>query len=171
MLPCIRRPRHRVLSLVALGLLVACDADPREVGLPGEGGHGHHHAAPHGGCLLVLGDEVAHVELLADPETGWLRLWVLDAHAQNAVRLQQERIPLRLLTDGTEHSITLQGVARALTGESANDTSEFEAHVVELKGAKRIVAWIDSLTVRGVRFEALEFRLSPDSEEGLQESR
>jgi len=50
---------------VAAALVLPARAEDKE-----EGGHEHH--APHGGTLVVFGDEAAHVELVLDPKTGAL---------------------------------------------------------------------------------------------------
>ena len=48
---------------------------------------GHEHVAPHGGALVELGEELAHLELVHDPTTGTLTAYVLDGEAEQAVRV------------------------------------------------------------------------------------
>ena len=50
--------------------------------------HGHVHTAPHGGTLVELGNHAYNVELLRDPATGKLTAWILDAHAENFIRIK-----------------------------------------------------------------------------------
>ena len=44
-------------------------------------GHGHHHVAPHGGTLVVFGNEFAHLELVLDLSVGKLDAYFLDGMA------------------------------------------------------------------------------------------
>ena len=57
---------------------------------------GHHHDAPHGGTLVVFGEEFAHIELLLEKKTGKLTCYVLDGEAKNGVRISQEKIKLNI---------------------------------------------------------------------------
>ena len=56
----------------------------------------HHHTAPHGGALVVLGEEFAHVEFVLEekrPENSLV--YVLDSEAEKPVRLSQKTIELK----------------------------------------------------------------------------
>jgi hypothetical protein len=115
--------------------------------------HGHHHAAPRGGTLVELGDEFAHLELLFDPASGRLAVYVLDGEAERAVRVAHESLRLRLdATAADADAESLAAVAGVLTGETVGDTSRFEAVIPALAGRTRFEGVIDTITVRGRTF-------------------
>lgn len=141
-------------TLLILGLLGLAAPAPAE---SEPGGCGHAHAAPHGGTLIPLGDHIAHAELLLDPETGSVRLYVLSAHAENALRVEDRSLTIALESrDGNEvetGTLTLRAVANPLTGETVGDTSEFAGQLPQLVGARRFEGRLQSLHVRGIAFE------------------
>src|SRR4051812_42090245 len=47
------------------------------------------HKAPHGGALLEVGEEVAHVELVHDEKAGKVTLYILGKDAKTAVALKE----------------------------------------------------------------------------------
>ena len=116
----------------------------------------HEHHAPHHGALEVLGDEFAHVELVLDPETGRLSAYVLDGEAENPVRIAQGS--LRIHTTGLaggDTAVVLNAVANALSGERTGDTSQFEAASERLKGVVSFAGSLETITVRGMKFDAV----------------
>jgi hypothetical protein len=134
-----------------------------------EGGDedGHEHAAPHGGTLVELGEEFAHLEILLDASTGTLTAYALDGEAERAVRLTQSSIALSLTPPvlsavegpgGLPNQVTLTGVSNALTGETAADTSQFSATVPALKGITAFEGSIKAVVVRGQQFHDVAFR-------------
>jgi hypothetical protein len=54
--------------------------------------HHHHHEAPHGGHLIELGDHKYNAEVLLEGEPRQLVVYVLDAHAENAVAIESASI-------------------------------------------------------------------------------
>ena len=125
---------------------------------------GHEHSAPHGGTLVVLGDEFAHIELVLDQGTGELTAYVLDGEAESPVRLEQENIEIRIAvpdTGGNEPAsklpLKLNAVYNILTGEKKGNTSEFAARSDSLKGLKQFGAVITAITVKGREFQEVEF--------------
>ncbi len=120
---------------------------------------GHDHTAPHGGALLVLGDEhAAHLELLFEPTTSKLTGYVLDGEAEKAIRIAQQEIRLTVAGGDLKSSaaLTLKGIASPLTGEKPGDTSQFEGSEPALKGAKKFNVVIKSITVRGKEYKNVE---------------
>ncbi len=119
------------------------------------GHHHHHHTAPHGGTLVVLGDEAAHVELLLDNKEGQLTAYVLDAEAEKAIRIIQPEIELVLSGKDAKSTVPLKlaAVENPLTGEKVGDSSEFVVKDDKLKNLKRFDVTIKSVTLRGVKFE------------------
>ena len=57
--------------------------------------HAHHHEAPHGGCLVVMGNEFAHLELVLDEDSGLLQAYVLDGMAVMGTRVQMPELHLQ----------------------------------------------------------------------------
>ena len=132
---------------------------------------GHEHSAPHGGTLVVLGDEFAHIELVLDQGTGELTAYVLDGEAESPVRLEQENIEIRIAVPDTggnepasELPLRLRAVYNILTGEKEGDTSAFAAQSDNLKGLKQFGAVITAITVKGREFQEVEFRFPEGNE-------
>jgi hypothetical protein len=156
----------KILLAASFTLLLSSSA------LPADEEHHHEHTAPHGGTLVVLGDEFAHLELVLDPETGSLTAYVLDGEAENAVRIAQESIEIKIkdssvqdngaATDG--YTVSLKTVANVLTGETAGDSSEFEIQSDRLKGARKFGAVIRKIDIKGQRFTNVDFRFPEGNE-------
>lgn len=123
------------------------------------GAHEHVHAAPHGGTLVVLGDEFAHVEFVYEPAAGKLTAYVLDGEAESPIRLSQAEIPMLISTEAPLNTVTLKlkPVASELTGETVGDTSQFEITSIFLENQERFGAVIKEITVRGQTFTDVSF--------------
>ncbi len=125
----------------------------------GGGEDGHEHAAPHGGTLVELGEEFAHIEFVLDSTTGTLTAYALDGEAERAVRVPQSTIALAIVTQSAARSeVRLTGVSSALTGETASDTSQFRATVPALRGVTEFEGSITAVLVRGQQFRDVTFR-------------
>lgn len=123
-------------------------------------GHGHVHTAPNGGELVELGDHQFNVELLYDKQRGVLRAWMLDAHAENFVRVAMDSFDVQ--EEGGQHrTITLRATANNLTGETAGDTSYFEGEAPWLREVKHFDGVIKALRVRGTDFRNVKIHLHP----------
>ncbi|MCA8960700.1 MAG: hypothetical protein KDC38_09315 [Planctomycetes bacterium] len=118
---------------------------------------GHSHAAPHGGTLVMFGNETAHLELVLDPATGTIDGYVLDGSADTGVRIAQRSIELTIERDGTKSTLTLEAGANTLSGETPGDTSEFHGKSEQLVGAKKFRATVTSVTIKGVHFADVAF--------------
>lgn len=166
--------RNVLCPVLTLGLLVGCDRTPANqpaaTSRPAahsheddHAGHSHEHThahhAPHGGALVVLGEEVAHVEFLLDSGTGLLTCYILDEEAQGALRIKDEVIRLRVTTSpgGPEIALELTAVENRLTGETRGNTSEFRVTDERLRGLSAFDAEIARLTIRGREFSAIRF--------------
>lgn len=123
---------------------------------------GHEHSAPHGGALIELGEEFAHLEFVLDAATGQLTAYALDGEAEKPVRLKQAEIELTLTQPVL--TVKLAGVANALTGETASDTSEFSATVAQLKGASGFKGTLNAVTIKGRAFKGVAFSYPQGSE-------
>lgn len=120
---------------------------------------GHAHTAPHGGTLVVLGDEFAHLELVLDAAAGQLTVYVLDGEAVGGVRLAQEQLELliRLPEHDDDVLVVCHAAPNVLTGETIGDTSEFRGASRSLIGASRFDVAIKSITIKGQEFAGLRF--------------
>jgi hypothetical protein len=127
-------------------------------------GHGHDHVAPHGGTLVVLGDEAFHLELVRDAEAGRLTVYVLDAHAENFIRVAQPEFELIAFPSSSPRVLPMRAVASVATGEKVGDTSQFEAQAEWLKTTVDFDLVLTSLTIRGTTFSAVKFNF-PDGNE------
>ena len=127
----------------------------------------HEHTAPHGGTLVVFGDEFAHIELVLDQITGKLTGYVLDGEAEKPVRLSQKTIELKIHREDIEFDFTLQlsGVANVLTGETESNTSEFAVQSDSLKGVSEFHAEIVSIEIKGQMFTDIDFEFPEGNEE------
>ena len=119
---------------------------------------GHAHTAPHGGTLVELGDHAFNVELLHDPATGKLTVWILDAHAENFVRITSPTIELVAMPGGKFTPLTLAAVANPATGETVGNTSQFEIQADWLKTAGAF-SGIVTVEIKGTKFEKVAFAL------------
>lgn len=124
---------------------------------------GHEHVAPHGGTLVVFGDEFAHLELVLDEKTGKLSAYALDGEAENAVRSKQTEIEIAVQKPSA-FLVKLKAVANSLTGETIGDTSEFAAVSDELKNLKDFEATITSINIKGKEFKNVEFNFPKGNE-------
>lgn len=152
-------------ALAALGAgLASCGeraADERATAAPAEHEHGHAHLAPHGGTLVELGEEAAHLELLVDAASGRLDAWVLDAEAEQYVRIAQAALVLRVEPPESGSSpleLRLEAVASALTGETVGDSSRFAGTLPAPELARGFRARLESIELRGQTYRGVEFR-------------
>lgn len=134
--------------------------------------HHHEHHAPHGGTLVVLGEEFAHMELVLDPGAGSLTGYILDGEAENAVRIGQEDIDIKIRdtlpsggeSDKSGYALILKPVSNILTGETAGDTSEFAVQSDKLKDVQKFDAVISVINIKGQTFRNIGFRFPEGNE-------
>jgi len=164
--------------VMALGLMVGCGESGHDHGdHPHDHGHdhahdhghgGHHHEAPHGGALVVLGDHFAHLEVLLDAEAGKLTAWVLDGEAEKPIRLKQDALMISVTPTEPAHKnpipLSLGAVTKALTGEKPGDSATFETAHERLKGLKRFDAELLEITVKGSEIQGVKFKYPEGNE-------
>jgi hypothetical protein len=156
----------------------------------GKKGHAHKHGekGPHGGALVAIGDDAAHLEVTLDAETGRVTAFVLDGNAENPIPIQQKSILLAVtLEHGHEHeahaehsedekekedgkekhdelpqaiTIELGAVEPAADGTSA----QFSAEIEQLKGADEFDAVLASITIDGKDFKQVGFNYPKGNE-------
>jgi hypothetical protein len=118
----------------------------------------HEHEAPHGGALIELGDEYAHLELVVDPARGTVTAYALDGEAEQPLRLAQGSLEISVKpTEGKPFAIELKPVANELTGERAGDTSQYAASQPGLVKLARFNGTVARVTVRGREFRDVAF--------------
>jgi hypothetical protein len=125
-----------------------------------ETAHEHEHKAPHGGTLVELGEEFAHIELVLDSTRGQLTAYILDGEAENALRIKQKEIGL--LVNST--SLNLIAIENALTGEKAGETSEFRLVYEPLKGEEHFTDVISMVEIKGQKFHSIKFNFPEGNE-------
>ncbi len=119
----------------------------------------HVFKAPHGGTLLMIGSEFAHVELVHDPSNGKLVAYVLDGEAKLGVRLAQDTIEVDLFGESMRGMVVLHAVANPLTGETRGDSSEFRGESQLLRGRTSFDGVIRRLDLKGTAVKQLAFNV------------
>jgi hypothetical protein len=166
----------RYLSLICMAAALAlsgCQSSPTENNAPtasapsssaeaAKKGGEHEHSAPHGGALIELGEEFAHVEIMLDAATGRLTAYALDGEAEKVIRIKQSEIEVAV--ESPAATIKLGGVANALTGETADDTSEFSGQSEMLKGATNFDGVIKTISIKGKEFKDVVFNFPKGNE-------
>ncbi len=84
----------------------------------------HAHKAPHGGELVELGDHEYNAEFVVNHDEHKLTVYVLDAHAENAVAIEQKEIVLSAVINDKEADFKLAAVDSG-DGQNAK-ASQFE---------------------------------------------
>ncbi len=108
--------------LLVLSAAVVCMAGDEEKKKEEE------HKAPHGGVLLEVGEEVAHLELVRNAKEGTATIYVLDGKAEKAVAIK-DAPKLNLMTaDGAKQIAT-----KAVEPDKEGLASQFEAKDDALK--------------------------------------
>ncbi|MBE2216452.1 MAG: hypothetical protein IAE82_21455 [Opitutaceae bacterium] len=157
------RVTHRIFDplvvfLVLAIALSACARKEESHGGEKAAASGHHeHVAPHGGTLVAVGDHQFNLELVHDAEDGRLTAYVLDAHAENFVRLPIQGFALIALVNGRRESLPLAAVGNPVTGETIGDTAEFAGFAEWLKGRVAFDAYIPAIDIRGTTFTDVRF--------------
>jgi hypothetical protein len=125
----------------------------------------HEATAPHGGKLVAVGDEDAHFELLVDSATGTLTAYVLDGEAEEFVRLKNTALDVDLtIPDAADTtrapkkvSVHLVGIPNKLTGETAQETSEYQGQDGALRGVRRFSGKFRPVTLLGNVYDDVAF--------------
>ncbi len=150
---------------VTLGSKDSLDAKPAAPaeahGHEGHGhGGGHAHKPLMGGELVEVGEHQFNLEFKFDTARGVLQAWVLDAHAENFVRVALPSFEL-VEAEGARRGIVLQAVANEISGETVGDTSSFEGAAPWLREIKHFDGVVKAITVRGVEFRDIDFHFHP----------
>jgi len=100
--------------------------------------HDHAHHGPHGGHIMVIGEEQYHAEWKHDDATGTVTFYILDAEAKNEVPIAAEKITIEVKL-GEKDPIVYELLAVNPSGEQKK-TAQFE--IVD----KELLAVIEGLT-------------------------
>lgn len=145
-----------IVTLLLAGLVVGTGCTRHEPAAAAPGHHAHH--APHGGVLVELGAHAASLEFRFDAPRGILQAWMLDAHAENFVRLNQHGFEVEAVAGGRGRLLDFVAVADSMTGETVGDTSLFEAEAEWLRDAKAFDGRVKAITVRGNTYRDVDFQ-------------
>lgn len=127
--------------------------------------HSHHHIPPHGGTVIRLGDELAHMEWVKDTEAEIMRCYIMDGHLEQFIRIAQESFQVLVKpTNGQEFSWTFQAVENRATGEIVGNTSEFHAQLSALPDQNIFEGSIQTVHVLGRQFENITFKYPEGNE-------
>jgi hypothetical protein len=139
-------------------------------------GHHHHHAekGPHGGALVAIGEDDAHLEFVLDSDAGKLTAYVLDGAAEKPVAIKQANLQLawNLLPpdeeDGTKSdlpdSVSLM-MLEAVSPASNGTATEFAAQSDDLKGAEKFEAVLTTINIAGRPFKEISFKYPEGNED------
>jgi hypothetical protein len=153
----------RSIGLLALAVLMcsgACSVAPAPAAT------GHEHTAPHGGTLVELGDEFAHVEFVHDAVAGTLTAYVLDGEAESSVRVTAPTMGVVLTSPARFAARPYELLAQPsiLTGETIGNSSEFTLSHEAFRHAEPIEGVVLDLDVRGRRFRDVPFAIGREQE-------
>jgi hypothetical protein len=117
----------------------------------------HEHHPPHGGTPVVLGDEAYHLELVRDAQAGRIDAYLLDGEMEEFVRTAATSFEVTAVVNGGRKTLVFQAVANPATGETAGNTSCFEARADWIAGTPAFDAVLTRLEVRGAAFQNVAF--------------
>jgi hypothetical protein len=152
-----RRLQPVVILVAVVSVFASLACGSRSPDGKSEAGSEHAHTAPHGGVLVELGEEFAHVELVLDRAAETLTAYVFDGEAERPIRVSAPS--LRVALDGDLPTLELAPVASALTGETAGDTSQFAARHASLRRDGPRQGRLAEITVKGQVFRDVAFEI------------
>ncbi len=111
----------RVLLILSAAAFAACSSENGDGSDATDENHGHAHEGSHGGALIEIGDEVAHVELVHDASTGKVTLYLTGSDTKTPLQIA-DAPELKLMTaDGPKVVATLPA------GTDSKGASQFSA--------------------------------------------
>lgn len=156
------------LSLACIIAFWGCDNSSQSH--HGEGGSKHVHIAPHGGDLVEVGEHGSgfNLELLLHPD-GFLQIYVLDAHAENFVRIPAPSILITVPSENNSTTIECEPVEDPATGETIGNTSLFTSttRITELLPLNGV---IQELQILEFTYPNVEISFSGKSKDNLNEN-
>jgi hypothetical protein len=141
---------------VAVTVAVAGCGDSHDHAEPSGGEH--HHEAKYGGTLVEIGHHEFNLEFVRDAATGTLNAYVLDGHVVNFVRIPLESFEVIAKVGDRTEKLTFKPVANTATGETAGNTSQFQAQADWLKTADSFEGVLKEITIRGNSYTFVAFK-------------
>ena len=125
--------------------------------------HIHEHKSPHGGTAIELGNEEFHLELVREPNSDQMKLYVLDGELENYVRIASPEI-IMVMAEAAAGQETLQFKAMAdqATGETIGNTSFFQSQADWLKAKTNFTASIKLLQIRDREYRDVPVKYPQD---------
>lgn len=105
------------------------------------------------------------MELVLDPAAGRLQAFVLDGEMENFIRIAAGAIEIDAKAAGQDEQLKLQPVANSATGETAGNTSLFEAKADWLKHTTNFDATLKEIDVRGSIYSNVKFNFPKGNDE------
>lgn len=106
---------------------------------------------------MQLGEHAHNIEFVAGPD-GVLSAYILDGHAENFVRIPAASFTVKATVDGREETLEFKPVASNATGETAGDTSAFQAQAGWLKTAPQFEGVLQELAIKGSIYRSVPFK-------------
>jgi hypothetical protein len=117
-----------------------------------------------GGTLVELGDHQFNLEWVRDAASGTLSAYVLDAHAENFVRVPLPAIAVAVTVEGQVKPLTLTATASTVTGETVGNTAHFSVQAEWLKTTGTFTGVIPEIEIRGAKFVNVTFAFPKNDE-------
>lgn len=160
-----------ILRLLLLGSILAglgCAKKETAAATPADAHAGHDHAAHSGhahkplmgGELVGVGEHQYNLEFKYDPARGVLQAWVLDAHAENFVRVATPSFEVQE-EEGQKRTITLRALGNEISEEKPGDTSSFEGEAAWLGAIEHFDGIVKAIKVRDHEFRDIDFHFHP----------
>ena len=144
-----------LFSMLISLLVVGCTEHQHDESCESHGGL-HLHEPLLGGQLMAMGEHGSgyNLELLIDANNHF-SVYILDAHAENFVRIEQESLQVDL-SDGNTTSLILHAVADSATGETVGNTSHFKTKGTVEKFLP-LNGIIEMIEIGSKQYSAIEF--------------
>ena len=141
------RTMHGWRRTMVWGMAIGCSlaaanlpATPPAAAKGAQSAHAHAHASegPHRGTLIELGREEYHAELVHDPATHTVTVYLLDSAAKDAVSVEARQLTLNLLVAGKPKQYQLLAQPQATDPEGGcsafSVASESICQAIDAKG-------------------------------------
>jgi hypothetical protein len=142
-------------TLAALALVTGCsDSQPTA---SADHDDDHMHAPPHGGTPVQLGDEVYHLELVADTTEGKMLAYLYDAHFHDPVMVAETNFVLQARWSGTTESLLFARLPNPATGQLPQASALFGARADWLRTNPPFEGTLPLITLGGRAFTNVVF--------------
>ena len=152
---------RKLFILICVALAAGCHggcSKTKKASIPApEAVHTYKPHSLHGGTLVKLGEDEYSIELALDMPAGKLQAYIMDAEAEDFVRIPEESFEIIARLPGREEVLTMKADFNAATGETVGDIAFFEVQSDWLKTTPEFDAVIKELTVGGNRYQNIAF--------------